>query len=155
MLGNLENIYDNRRKCKFCKENYIHSNININYFSLNQQIFCHNYFLFIYFLIFEITLYARCTFLFRIIFIFHKNNNVCVKAKVRPPRLNGKRIGVFATRAPYRPNPIGLTLAKIERISGEFLCLLLILLFSAVSFWTVCTSKPIFKKRFLETYQKA
>lgn len=53
-----------------------------------------------------------------IIFIFHKNNNACVKAKVRPPRLNGKRIGVFATRAPYRPNPIGLTLAKIERISG-------------------------------------
>ena len=28
---------------------------------------------------------------------------------VRPPRLGGnKRVGVFATRSPYRPNPIGL-----------------------------------------------
>lgn len=36
---------------------------------------------------------------------------------VRPPRLGGnKRIGVFATRAPYRPNPIGLSSVKIEKI---------------------------------------
>ncbi|XP_014781937.1 tRNA (adenine(37)-N6)-methyltransferase [Octopus bimaculoides] len=53
-----------------------------------------------------------------IIFVFHKNNNAYFKAKVRPPRLDGRRIGLFATRAPYRPNPIGLTLAKIEKISG-------------------------------------
>ncbi|GAB1609943.1 hypothetical protein Ahia01_001280200 [Argonauta hians] len=54
-----------------------------------------------------------------IIFVFHKNTNPYFKAKVRPPRLDGRRIGLFATRAPYRPNPIGLTLAKIERISGS------------------------------------
>ena len=36
---------------------------------------------------------------------------------VRPPRLGGnKRMGVFATRAPYRPNPIGLSSVKIEKI---------------------------------------
>lgn len=54
----------------------------------------------------------------RIIFIFHQNNNVHTKAKVKPPRLNGRRVGVFSTRSPYRPNAIGLTLAKIEKISG-------------------------------------
>ena len=36
---------------------------------------------------------------------------------VRPPRLGGpKRMGVFATRSPFRPNPIGLTCVKLERI---------------------------------------
>lgn len=36
---------------------------------------------------------------------------------VRPPRLGGnKRVGVFATRAPYRPNPIGLSSVKLEAV---------------------------------------
>ena len=36
---------------------------------------------------------------------------------VRPPRLGGnKRIGVFATRAPFRPNPIGLSAVKLVRV---------------------------------------
>lgn len=36
---------------------------------------------------------------------------------VRPPRLGGnKRMGVFATRSPYRPNPIGLTSVRLLRI---------------------------------------
>lgn len=36
---------------------------------------------------------------------------------VRPPRLGGNiRKGVFATRSPYRPNPIGLSSVKLERI---------------------------------------
>jgi tRNA-Thr(GGU) m(6)t(6)A37 methyltransferase TsaA len=35
--------------------------------------------------------------------------------KVRPPRLGGnKTMGVFATRAPFRPNPIGLSLVEVE-----------------------------------------
>ncbi len=40
---------------------------------------------------------------------------------VRPPRLGGnKRVGVFATRSPYRPNPIGLSSVKILKIeNGE------------------------------------
>lgn len=36
---------------------------------------------------------------------------------VRPPRLGGNtRMGVFATRSPYRPNPLGLSCVKLERI---------------------------------------
>ena len=36
---------------------------------------------------------------------------------VRPPRLGGnKRMGVFATRSPFRPNPIGLTSVRLVRI---------------------------------------
>ena len=36
---------------------------------------------------------------------------------VRPPRLGGNtRMGVFATRSPYRPNPIGLSSVKLDRI---------------------------------------
>ena len=36
---------------------------------------------------------------------------------VRPPRLGGnKRMGVFATRSPFRPNPIGLSSVKLDRV---------------------------------------
>ncbi len=39
---------------------------------------------------------------------------------VRPPRLGGnKRIGVFATRSPFRPNPIGLSCVKLEYIDFD------------------------------------
>lgn len=38
-------------------------------------------------------------------------------ATVRPPRLGGnERVGVFATRSPFRPNPLGLTLVKLEGV---------------------------------------
>ena len=38
-------------------------------------------------------------------------------ATVRPPRLGGsQRKGVFATRSPFRPNPIGLTCVKLDRV---------------------------------------
>lgn len=40
-----------------------------------------------------------------------------VSLTVHPPRLGGKeKRGVFATRAPYRPNPIGLSSVKLEKI---------------------------------------
>ena len=36
---------------------------------------------------------------------------------VRPPRLGGnKRMGVFATRSPFRPNPLGLTSVRLVRV---------------------------------------
>ena len=36
---------------------------------------------------------------------------------VRPPRLGGnERLGVFATRSPFRPNPLGLSCVKLERV---------------------------------------
>lgn len=39
---------------------------------------------------------------------------------VRPPRLGGNvRKGVFATRAPFRPNPIGLSSVRLERIEWD------------------------------------
>ena len=40
-------------------------------------------------------------------------------ATVRPPRLGGNtRMGVFATRSPFRPNPIGLSSVRLERIEN-------------------------------------
>ncbi len=36
---------------------------------------------------------------------------------VRPPRLGGnRRTGVFATRSPFRPNPLGLSVVKLQKI---------------------------------------
>lgn len=41
----------------------------------------------------------------------------CWSPTVRPPRLGGnKRMGVFATRSPFRPNSIGLSVVKLEKI---------------------------------------
>lgn len=48
---------------------------------------------------------------------FSKAKRDTTALTVTPPRLGGKvRKGVFATRAPYRPNPIGLSSVKLERI---------------------------------------
>ena len=46
---------------------------------------------------------------------------------VRPPRLGGnKKLGVFATRSPFRPNPIGLSCVKLESVkdseNGPVIC---------------------------------
>ena len=39
---------------------------------------------------------------------------------VRPPRLGGNvRMGVFATRSPFRPNPIGLSSVRLESIEAD------------------------------------
>ncbi len=39
---------------------------------------------------------------------------------VRPPRLGGNvRMGVFATRSPFRPNPIGLSCVKLQKIEND------------------------------------
>ena len=39
---------------------------------------------------------------------------------MRPPRLGGNgRVGVFATRSPFRPNSIGLSCVKLERIGQD------------------------------------
>lgn len=54
-----------------------------------------------------------------ILFHFHKNDSTHTKAKVSPPRLNGIRTGVFATRSPHRPSLIGLSLVKIVKIEDN------------------------------------
>lgn len=52
-----------------------------------------------------------------LIWKFSENEGKEWSPTVRPPRLGGnKRMGVFATRSPFRPNPIGLSSVKIERI---------------------------------------
>ena len=57
-----------------------------------------------------------------ILFWFHRAGRRQCKPTVRPPRLGGnQRIGVFASRSPFRPNPIGLSaveLVGIERRDG-------------------------------------
>ncbi len=53
-----------------------------------------------------------------LIFGFHLVPDGQWKPTVRPPRLGGeKRIGVFASRSPFRPNGLGLSLVKLEQIS--------------------------------------
>lgn len=50
-------------------------------------------------------------------FIFHDVLDEGWSHMVRPPRLGGKqKMGVFATRSPHRPNHLGLSLLKLERI---------------------------------------
>ncbi len=53
-----------------------------------------------------------------VIYYFHENGDKYkqLKTKVRAPRLNGKTTGVFASRTPHRPNPIGLTLARLDAV---------------------------------------
>jgi tRNA-Thr(GGU) m(6)t(6)A37 methyltransferase TsaA len=54
-----------------------------------------------------------------VLFVFHRNveQGRGWKPKVLPPRA-GKKQGVFATRSPHRPNPIGLSAVAIERVEG-------------------------------------
>lgn len=55
-----------------------------------------------------------------IVFLFHDINRDGWRPTVRPPRLGGnKRVGVFATRSGYRPNPIGLSAVALEKITQE------------------------------------
>lgn len=58
-----------------------------------------------------------------IIFDFHAiSKKEDLSLSVRPPRLGGnKKLGVFATRSPNRPNNLGLSLVKLVRIDGTSL----------------------------------
>src|SRR5205085_10553192 len=53
-----------------------------------------------------------------VLFWFHLNDSW--HSKVLPPR-SDKRRGVFATRSPYRPNPLGMSVLRLERIEGRTL----------------------------------
>ncbi len=54
-----------------------------------------------------------------IVFVFHQHDSKAWKPSIRPPRLGGaKKVGVLASRSPHRPNPIGLSCVKIEKIDG-------------------------------------
>lgn len=56
-------------------------------------------------------------------FVFHLNNSARYHAKIHPPRLNGATMGLFATRSPHRPNPIGLSLVELVEIRQSTLIL--------------------------------
>lgn len=55
-----------------------------------------------------------------LLFIFHKaygKTKVGWSPMVRPPRLGGnKKVGVFASRSPFRPNPIGMSCVRLNRV---------------------------------------
>lgn len=54
-----------------------------------------------------------------LIWVFHQNKSSRFHAKVHPPRLGGQTQGVFATRSPHRPNPIGLSLVELVRVEKD------------------------------------
>ncbi|KAF8822055.1 putative S-adenosylmethionine-dependent [Cardiosporidium cionae] len=54
-----------------------------------------------------------------ILFLFHLQDPHFQKSKVQPVKLSGAKTGVFATRSPHRPSPVGLSVAKIDRIEGH------------------------------------
>lgn len=68
-----------------------------------------------------------------VVFVFHLNSNTTVRqntfddkktkqgkrqfpSKIAPPSLGGKKVGVFSTRTPHRPNPIGFSLCKLDKV---------------------------------------
>lgn len=59
-----------------------------------------------------------------LLFLFHQALEDKPRLKVRPPRLGGNRaIGVFATRATHRPNGIGQSVVKLEKVEKDRLWL--------------------------------
>ncbi|MEN0106046.1 MAG: tRNA (N6-threonylcarbamoyladenosine(37)-N6)-methyltransferase TrmO [Pseudomonas sp.] len=54
-----------------------------------------------------------------LLFLFHQALEDKPRLKVRPPRLGGNQsMGVFATRATHRPNGIGQSVVKLERVEA-------------------------------------
>lgn len=52
-----------------------------------------------------------------LVWVFSENVREGWSATVRPPRLGGnERVGVFASRSPFRPNPVGLSSVRLDRI---------------------------------------
>ncbi|KAL6771006.1 CGL87 [Auxenochlorella protothecoides x Auxenochlorella symbiontica] len=67
-----------------------------------------------------------------VLYVFHRNTDLQrlwggsdrgLRAKIRVPRLDGGRLGALATRSPHRPCPIGLSVARVLRVSGRTLLL--------------------------------
>ena len=61
-----------------------------------------------------------------LVFVFHEALREAWHATVRPPRLGGnRRVGVFASRSPFRPNPVGISAVALDGVvdSGDGLVL--------------------------------
>ena len=53
-----------------------------------------------------------------VIYYIHKVRRE-VSMIVTPPWAHGTEVGVFASRSPVRPNPIGLSIVKVKKVSGN------------------------------------
>lgn len=52
-----------------------------------------------------------------LVFVFHQHDAKSWKPSIRPPRLGGaKKVGVLASRSPHRPNPIGLSAVRLDKV---------------------------------------
>ena len=64
-----------------------------------------------------------------VIFVFHHNTNQdkdhestdTTPAKIKPPRLGGKKVGCLSTRSPHRPNPIGLSVFEVVAVGSDYI----------------------------------
>ena len=54
-----------------------------------------------------------------VLYLLHLNDHY--NLKIKPPRNTKKTVGVFASRAPHRPNPIGLSCLSLTKIEGRVL----------------------------------
>lgn len=55
-----------------------------------------------------------------LLFVFHQHLDQGWTPTVRPPRLGGnQRVGVFASRSPFRPNPVGLSAVRLLHINKD------------------------------------
>ncbi|MFK5913686.1 MAG: tRNA (N6-threonylcarbamoyladenosine(37)-N6)-methyltransferase TrmO [Woeseiaceae bacterium] len=55
-----------------------------------------------------------------LVFVFNGLKNASWKPTIRPPRLGGnKRVGVFASRSMFRPNPIGLSVVELKSVKRK------------------------------------
>lgn len=54
-----------------------------------------------------------------VLFHIHRARGYDGSNLAHPPHLNGKTIGLWASRSPNRPNPIGLDTARVLRIEGN------------------------------------
>lgn len=52
-----------------------------------------------------------------LIYVFHQHLEKSWRPTIRPPRVDApRRVGVFASRSPHRPNPIGMSAVRLERV---------------------------------------
>ncbi len=55
-----------------------------------------------------------------LVFVFHENIEQGWHPLITPPRLDSPgKVGVFASRSPHRPNPIGLSAVKLEKVNFD------------------------------------
>lgn len=52
-----------------------------------------------------------------VLFWFDRNGSW--RPKIQPPRHLGRKVGVFASRSPYRPNPLGLSAVRLLEVRGR------------------------------------